>query len=235
MEGSEIDDILSHLSTSINHVISEILDLPNTTDEKLSLYGPYLGRSLLELSATALIARLDPFKIILIKGKQETSEYDLGKPHSTAIRWQGDIVDVAVPDLWAEKSLKNPTRALLGAYQIELVLKDSAQKIVDEADEQSLGTWYSELTKTDTKGLFSTLRGKITALFSSFSKGVHHELLIPNQSVLDRDTVYSLINDAFFVVATLGLLLSRVPHAYQKSSIADCDICYKNAKELELG
>ena len=78
----EIDKILQHLSDSLRKVISEIIDLPSLENDKLSLYGPYLGRSLLELSVTALLARIDPFKILLMKNKQEQPDYELGKPQS---------------------------------------------------------------------------------------------------------------------------------------------------------
>lgn len=233
-DDNDIDKILGHISVSVNKIASEIISLPSLSNEKLSLYGPYLGRSLLELSTTALLARLDPFKILLMKGKQEQSDYELGKPHSSAIRWQGDVVDEAVNDIWAEKPLKNPTRAILGAYQTQLVMVKSAQKVFDESTETLIGGWYNELTRTDAKGLVEKLKSKINTLYSSLSKGIHHELLVPQESILDRDTVLNLINDTLFVVMTLGLLMSRIPHAYQKTPLDDCFTHYKNAKELEL-
>lgn len=144
------------------------------------------------------------------------------------------MVDEAVPDLWADKHLKSPTRAILGAYQIQLVMVKSAQKIFDEGTEASIGGWYNELTGTDAKGLVEKLKSKINTLYSSLSKGIHHELLVPQESILDRDTVLNLINDALFVVMTLGLLISRIPHAYQKTPLDDCFSLYKNAQELEL-
>ena len=208
--------------------------MPDLEDDKLSLYGPYLGRSLLELSVTAILGRLDPFKILLMKGKQERADYELGKPHSSAIRWQGDVVDKAVNDIWEDKSLKDPTRAILGAYQVELVMINSAQKIFDEGDMQSIGEWYTDLTQTDAKGLIEKMKSKINTLYSSMSKGIHHELLVPQESILDRDTVLNLLNDTFFVVATLGLLVSRIPHAYQKCPKEESFMYYKKSKELEV-
>lgn len=231
---NDIDKILLHLTASLEKIMNEIVELPNLTNDKLSLYGPYLGRSLLELSVTALLARLDPFKIILMKGKQEQPDYDLGKPHSSAIRWQGDVVDKAVNNLWDDKSLKDPTRAILGAYQVELVMISSAQKVVDEGREESIGGWYSELTSTDAKGVVERIKSKINTLYSSLSKGVHHELLVPNESILDRDTVLNLINDTLYVVSTLGLLVSQIPHAYKNLPLDEGSSYYKNSKELEL-
>ena len=231
---NEIDVILGHLSGSIEKIIVEISELPSKNDDKLTLYGPYLGRSLLELSMTALLARLDPFRILVMKGKQVQPGYELKKPHVSAIRWQGDVVDVSVTDLWAEKALKNPSRAILGAYQVKLVLVASAQRILDEGNEQAIGEWYSELVQTDANGLVEKIKSKLNSLYSSLSKGIHHELLVPIESILDRDTVLTFLNDVLFVISTLGLVVSRVPHAYHKCSKSESFMYYKKAKELEV-
>lgn len=145
--------ILKHLSESIEKIVSEISELAVMPDSKISLYSPYLGRSVLELSMTALLARLDPFRILVIKGSQAQPKYELNRPSTSAIRWQGDVVDKAVNDLWGDKSLKNPSRAILGQYQKQLILIESAQKVQDEVDEQSVGGWYFELIQTDAEGL----------------------------------------------------------------------------------
>jgi hypothetical protein len=230
---NEIDQILQHLSGSLTKVMSEIVDIPTLSNDKLSLYGPYLGRSLLELSVTALLARLDPFKILLMKGKQEQSDYELGKPHSSAIRWQGDVVDKAVTNIWDDKSLKDPTRAILGVYQVNLVMLNSAQKIVDQSSEESIGGWYTALTRAEPEGLIQSLRSQINTLYSSLSKGVHHELLVPYESILDRDTVLNLLNDTLYVVSTLGLIVSQIPHVYKNLPLNECSRYYKKVKELE--
>lgn len=230
----EIDRILLHLQTSLNKVTRELVELQTMPDDKLGLYGPYLGRSILELSMTALIARMDPFKILLMKGKQEQPDYDLGKPHSSAIRWQGDVVDKAVPNLWADNSLKDPTRAIFGAYQIHLVLTKSAELVIDEGSEGSMGEWYLQLSSTAASSAIEAIKSKINTMYSSLSKGIHHELLVPQESILDRDTVISILNETFYVVASTGLLVSQVPHAYKQSELGQSFVDYKNSKELEL-
>ncbi|KQA95826.1 hypothetical protein CGT92_18145 [Vibrio metoecus] len=230
----ELDKILLHLSTSLQKVTRELVELQSMSDDKLGLYGPYLGRSILELSMTALIARIDPFKILLMKGKQVQPDYDLGKPHSSAIRWQGDVVDDAVPNLWADKSLKDPTRAIFGAYQIHLVLKNSAELVIDEGDEDSMGEWYSQFSSTTANGTIESIKSKINSAYSSLSKGIHHELLVPQESILDRDTVISILNETFYIIASTGLLVSQIPHAYKKTELRQSFMDYKNSKELEL-
>ena len=230
----ELDKILQHLHASLMKVVSELLEVQTLSDEKLRLYGPYLGRSLLELSMTALIARIDPFKILLMKGKQEQPDYDLGKPNSSAIRWQGDVVDKAVSKLWDDKTLKDPTRAIFGAYQIQLVLINSAKLIIDEGSEATMGEWYTQLSSTDPKGAIESIKSKIKRAYSSLSKGIHHELLVPQESILDRDTVISILNETLYIVASISLLISQVPHAYKNALLEQSFNDYKKSKELEL-
>lgn len=60
-------------------------------------------------------------------------------------------------------------------------------------------------------------------------------MLVPVESILDRDTVLTLLNDVFFVISTLGLIVSQVPHAYRNSSsMEESFMYYKTAKELEV-
>lgn len=230
----ELDKILLHLEASLKKVTKELVEVQALSDEKLGLYGPYLGRAILELSMTALIARIDPFKILLMKGKQEQPDYDLGMPHSSAIRWQGDVLDKAVSNLWDDKSLKDPTRAIFGAYQVQLVLNTSAELIIDEGSEDSMGEWYNQLSSTTPASAIEAIKSKINKAYSSLSKGIHHELLVPPASILDRDTVISILNETLYIVASISLLVSQVPHAYKKANLEQSFIDYKNSKELEL-
>ncbi|MCP4695504.1 MAG: hypothetical protein GY862_01460 [Gammaproteobacteria bacterium] len=234
---NEIDVILEHLSSSIEKVVVEISKLPSMPDDKLIFYGPYLGRSLLELSMTALLARLDPFRILVVKGKQIQPGYELNKPHVSAIRWQGDVIDKAVADLWTDKALQNPSRAILGPYQVKLALVESAQRILDELEEgneQEIGAWHTKLVQMDANGLVERIRTQINSLYSSLSKGIHHELLVPIGSMLDRNAMLSLLDNALFVISTLGLVISRVPHAYHKCPKSESFMYYKKTKELEV-
>jgi hypothetical protein len=230
----ELDKVLLHLESSLKKVTNELIELQYLSDEKLGLYGPYLGRAILELSMTALIARIDPFKILLMKGKQEQADYDLGKPHSSSIRWQGDIVDKAVNNLWDDKSLKDPTRAIFGAYQVQLVLISSAELIIDEGSESSMGEWYTDLSSTTPASAIESIKSKINTAYSSLSKGIHHELLVPQESILDRDTVISILNETLYVVSSISLLISQVPHVYKMANLEQSFTDYKKSKELEL-
>jgi hypothetical protein len=115
-DGDGINEVLSHLSISIDNVVEELMRLESLSPNQISLFAPFLGRSILELGCTAIIARLDPFRVLVLRKYQQQPTYQINKPNKSSIRWQGDILADAVNDPWADKSLQNPTRALLGDY-----------------------------------------------------------------------------------------------------------------------
>ncbi|TKB46777.1 hypothetical protein FCL40_17120 [Ferrimonas sediminicola] len=231
---NDLDKIIAHLSSSIENICDELAMVLNSEDRKLSFYGPYLGRAMLELGMTCLVARIDPFRVLVMKGKQVQTNYDLGKPHSSSMKWQGDVVDEDVNDLWSDKSLKNPTRALLGRYQTELTLISAAEKMIDDLEESIVGEKYDLLTGRDAVGHIGEIKSKTNRCFSSFSKGIHQELLVPIDSLLDRDTVVGLLNDAFYVLSTLGLIMSHVPYAYNNCNVDDCQQMYSVVEDIEV-
>ncbi len=134
-DGGGIDEVLSHLSASINNVVGELERLESLDPGQISLFAPFLGRSILELGCTALIARLDPFRVLLIKEYQQQPNYLdslMDKPNKSSIRWQGDVFADKVTDIWADKSLQNPTRALLGDYYKALIWSANFDKLQDD-------------------------------------------------------------------------------------------------------
>jgi hypothetical protein len=62
-----LEQILTHVGKSTDRVLEQIIWLGSQDDGRISIFGPFLGRSLLELSATALIARLDPLRVLFLR------------------------------------------------------------------------------------------------------------------------------------------------------------------------
>lgn len=228
---SDIDEILNYLFERIGKICNEISKLETMADDHITLYGPFLGRSLLELGSTALIARLDPFRVLILREAQKQPDYDLGKPNNASIRWQGDVLAEDVNGLWTDKSLKSPTRALLGVYQRHFLTKIMDQ-VVDELNDLGNGNWANRLTSRPLEGLAYYILQEITKLYSSLSKGIHHELIVPAESLLDRDTVITLLNSTLHVMASIGLITSFVPHIYK--SIQDKSVLIHKFNQSEL-
>ena len=82
--------------------------------------------------------------------------------------------------------------------------------------------YYPELIQTDAEGLVEKINSKLIRLYSALSKGVHHELLVPVESILDRDTVWTLLNNTFanFVLAWNPISMLRLnQHHYTVCSV----------------
>ncbi|MBM7355459.1 hypothetical protein [Lelliottia amnigena] len=228
---SDINEILNHLFDSLKKICFEIKKLQTMTDDHITLYGPFLGRSLLELGSTALIARIDPFRVLILREAQKQPNYELGKPNSASIKWQGDVLDEDVSALWADKSLKSPTRALLGVYQRHFYSK-IMNEVIDLLNDFGEGNWTARLTSIPPEGLPSYISQEIKKLYSSLSKGIHHELIVPSASLLDRDTVISLLNNTLHIMSAIGLITSIVPHIYNAPENQNALVDYFNKSEL---
>lgn len=232
---SEIDEVLDHISTGLTSVVEEVIDIKNKSDKYVMLYGPFLGRSILELGCTAIIARLDPFRILLLQEKQKQPSFVLDRPHKSSIRWQGDVMSEGrVSDLWDDKALQNPTRALLGDYFAELIWNRNVDSLLDAIDTSKRGCWFDQIRQYDSNTLTSRVRGDMANLYSSLSKGIHHELVIPLAASFDRSTVVELINGAIYNIASLGLISHIVRHSYNSAAIASMIDCFDRLQNMEV-
>jgi hypothetical protein len=236
-DGGGIDEVLSHLSASINNVVGELERLESLDPGQISLFAPFLGRSILELGCTALIARLDPFRVLLLRGYQMQPNYLdnlIDKPNKSSIRWQGDVfpADKVTDNIWAEKSLQNPTRALLGHYYKELIWSANFDKLLDAIKDVSGDEWIVELRRKDFNRFYNETFNDFSSLYSELSKGIHHELVIPLSSAFDQETTKLLIQKTVRNIATLGLFVSVVSHALNKLDIQEAIATYKEIQEM---
>ncbi len=232
LDGGGIDEVLSHLSVSIDNVVKELVTLQSLSDNQISLFAPFLGRSILELGCTALIARLDPFRVLLLRECQKQPNYRIDKANKSSIRWQGDVFADKVTDLWADKSLQNPTRALLGDYYKTLIWSANFDKLLDAIRDVSGDEWIVNLRTKDFERFYNETSNDFSSLYSELSKGIHHELVIPLISALDRETTQRLIEKTVRNIATLGLIVSVVSHALNKLDIQVAIAAYKEIQQM---
>jgi hypothetical protein len=230
--GEGIDEVLSHLSASIDNVVQELESLESLSPNQLSLFAPFLGRSILELGCTALIARLDPFRVLLLREYQKQPNYEIDKPHKSSIRWQGDILAEKVDNLWADKSLQNPTRALLGDYYKTLIWATNFDKLLNAIKDVSGDEWIVELRQKEFKQFYDRTFDDFKSLYSESSKGIHHELVVSLSSAFDRETTRRLIEKTVRNIANLGLIVSVVSHAVNKLDVDEAIAAYKEIQKM---
>jgi hypothetical protein len=169
------------------------------------MFGPFLGRSLLEVAFTAILGRLDPFRVVILREMQLRPDYTPERRSQASIQWTGDIhAEKKVDDLWrADRSVKDMTRALFGDYYEQIFWRGAFQRLVDSVPEDRGGEWMRELRRITPEGILPRLRLESARIYSACSKGVHHEFLIPPSNFYDATT---LLKDATELVARVALV-----------------------------
>jgi hypothetical protein len=211
----EISQILGYLRNVLISTLRELEWLGTQPDARISIYGPFLVRSLLEVGVTALIGRVDPTRLLVVKRTQQCSNYDTKQPWNSAVRWQGDVVDEKVQQLWEpKKQYKDMTKALLGDYYVALYWKSALQRVADL--DITGGTWWAGIKAVTIEEFSDSRRSSIRNLYSQSSKGVHSEFVVPPGSLYDRLTIINLTSQIIQILSELGLLVNFLPHVAYK-------------------
>ena len=233
--GSDLGEILGHIQGMMDSVMAQLSWLAEQEDERVAMFGPFLGRSLLELSATALIGRLDPLRLLVVRQVQTQADYNIGVPWKASIRWQGDVLTAkAMTNLWGEAmEYEKVSKALLGEYYDHLIWRPAAQRMLSVV--QGGGTWLAELASIDADAFVSRKRYEIGQLYSSLSKGIHHEFVAPPRlGLYDRNTVRSLILRTVRLIADLGLVSHFIGHAASSLESAEAMDAFNRIETIEV-
>ncbi|MGB0388662.1 MAG: hypothetical protein ACPGWR_27900 [Ardenticatenaceae bacterium] len=210
---SELGDSLLHISSTLDRIIGQVEPLFKSDEEQITLYGPFLGRSILDLGCAALIGRLEAFRILVLRKMQEQSDYDIGVRHKISIQWQGDVVaSKRVSNLWADKEMSKVTRALVGDYYDHIFWRTALEKVLTTVQPNKDDKWLEELITIGTQGFCNWARTDLNELYSSFSKGLHHEFVIPPKELFDSVTIIRLIKNSFKVMASLGFVMNSISY-----------------------
>lgn len=230
----EFQKIMKNLSFKIS-TFTEIITTYDWSCDKASIELPFLGRNVLESALTALLGRLDPFRLITVYKVQSDASYDLGKKAESAVEWSGDILAKSKKtNLWYFENKKESfDRALLGNHVGEILWKPAFRALNDHIGSYSLSydsDWLNEiLTKTENAN-FERAKSDAGKLFSSFSKGVHSECLVEINSILDIVTLKSLVKDMYKLCSTLGLVSHFIGFMAPK---LECDVALDAFLKIE--
>lgn len=221
-KGSEVNLILSHLSLSLTGILDELRSLREGGDQRIMMLAPFLARSWLEVSFTAVIGRLDPFRLLTIRRMQLSSGYDRTAPWKSAIRWQGDVLSPKPKDIWApQNEPKDITRALFGDYYDELIWKPALKDLSDSVPIDADSRWMTELLANPFESFSPRKREAVAALYSELSKSVHFESVTPSAALADRITIVELVNRCFRETAEVALLANLASHCFSKWNAAE--------------
>ena len=97
-----IAEVNAHLSQSLDRLFVKGRNLRNDGDPlDLALFGPMLGRAIIEVGITAIVARLDRFRVLAIRNSQRSPDYDSKTRNRLAFNWTSDVQGEDKPKDWA--------------------------------------------------------------------------------------------------------------------------------------
>ena len=134
-DGTDLSQILLHLGNTLDVFMGHLRKLSDADDNTHTFFGPFIGRSLLELSFTALIARLDPFRVLVLREMHAASRtLRWCARRQASIQWQGDVLAKEVPKkpLWGDKRFEEISRVLLADYFGHLFWNAALTRLLDQ-------------------------------------------------------------------------------------------------------
>jgi hypothetical protein len=194
----------AHLSDTLENLIHRSVALRRSQDpEESATFGPMLGRALLEVSCTALVARFDPLRVLAIRQSQLARTFDLQTKNPMAFDWAADVLGENVKDLDHGCNAKSLQRALLSSHAQELIWREAFESLMDNMPSNHGLDWMRSLERIQPSGFVTFTRSQAGHLYSELSKGVHHEFVIPAQ--FDVVSVGDLLSRTWTLIGHLGL------------------------------
>jgi len=235
-DASDLCKVISHLGQTLDLLLEQARWLSEQDDKKVAAFGPYIGRSLLEIAVTAIAARLDPFRVLVLRRVQMEQDYNIRNTYRSAVRWQDDILgDKKNNDMWSPTvRFSEVSRALLGDYYDNVYWQAAQQILIDQTDTLDGGDWLGELRLIEPCQFTPRIKSESAKLYSSLSKGVHQEFVVPLATKYDRATVQDLINNVLRVIGHLGLVSHFVLHSPFRHAPTDAIVMYKAVQIEEV-
>ncbi len=88
----DLAEILRHLRGVIDLHWDELQWLLKLWEILIKTFGPFIGRSLTELTLTAHLARPDPFRVLYLREMQRQPGFDISFRRAASIQWHGDVL-----------------------------------------------------------------------------------------------------------------------------------------------
>ena len=212
----ELSEILELLASTIDDVSRRCFEfLQQNESDDITTLGAYCGRTLLEASCIALVGRITPYRLLLLKRYQEQPSYDLGIRHKISIEWKGDILpksNITKDQLWNKIDDKAFTSPLLSDYMWDIYWIPAFKRLLDDTENEN-HAYLSDLAKIPPDGICQNIRKEAEELYSSLSKGIHQEFIIPHGVAYDAITVQNLLQRTVVLITRLALISHYIPTA----------------------
>lgn len=206
---TELIQIQSVLQKKLLFFVGSMLRCNFDLDTQRTLV-PFYARNILETTATALLARIDPFRVIITYKVQNDSSYAIDARSGVAIDWRKDIINETKPvsKLWDfQNKLPDFDRALFSKHRGEIMWKPAFLRFSDYFASQPFSSdWIEEMLQDDETQFFEKSKSMAQRFFSSFSKGIHSESLVNDDLIQDKFTLKTLSRDLLKWCCMQGLI-----------------------------
>lgn len=225
----ELSDILAQLGSTIDDFAPRCYSFVQNESPDITTFGAYCGRTLLETACTTLIGRITPYRLLLLKRCQEHPDYSIGVRHNAAIQWAVDVMpDKKVPDKTWNK-IDGYTHPLLSYYMAEIHWIPAFNALLDDfVTEESI--YLNDLKRINPEGVIDFFKNEANRLYSSLSKGIHQEFVVPISVNYDPPTVKELLTETIALVTKMALVSHYIPTIASK---LDKDTLLRHLVELE--
>jgi hypothetical protein len=229
-----IGQVLGYLATTLDRLIMRSVKLATTGDAiDISVFGPFLGRATVEVGLTAILARIDPYRVLAIRKSQLLESYDPKVRNPLSFNWTNDVRgDERIKDWNAKPDLRELQRALLCQHFNDLVWEEAFKNVLDFVPIHRGSDWMRRLKLVPPEYFAQSMRTKADRLYSELSKGIHHEFVVPPGITFDKITVLDLLGRSWEIIAALGLTACYSPAALPVKTQPPLDLFEEAQQEL---
>ena len=234
---TRVGSIQNILGTEIERYGSAVVAMfdSNANADVISLYGCFAARKLLEAGCFALIARLDPARLLILREFQLRGRYALDERHSASLDWAVDVISEKKPGWNDAVSADKFLRSLLGGHMAEVTWAPAIERLANSASSGDLdrSVWVTEfLGQYDERrnvagganvdairsenstlahfqaelAVLATFRTVAKQTFSTLSKGVHLEFVVEQHTVFDVPTILASMRQALKVTSQMAFV-----------------------------
>ncbi|MCC5803788.1 hypothetical protein [Rossellomorea vietnamensis] len=214
-----VKDVYQVIYDNIINLEDRLWNLPNQNEQDITTLGPFFARNLLETICTALVGRIDPFRLLFVREVQQRDGFNLGSRSNAAITWFGDIFEKGLSEnelkphkMWdPNKKFENVGRGLLGDYYGHIFWNTAYKILLDstkDLDNDPIDYYRMSISSPDK--FITYIRQRASHLYSSLSKGVHSEIVVEPEIRYDKPTVLQLISEVMELTAILSLVIHYV-------------------------
>lgn len=144
-------ETLRHLACTLDGLLARTITLRRSGNPyDLALFGPFLGRAIIEVSFTAILSRFDPFRVLAIRRSQVANNYDPKSRNPLAFNWSNDVQSDEKPKDWEQRpGTKDLQRGLLCKHFNDIFWQEAFTSLLDATPNNRGAEWMVQLKRLD--------------------------------------------------------------------------------------